>query len=205
MKRICLVLTAGMVLLFNFVSQPLAKDQRAIDSAVALAKGLGEDQCMLLHQDRQGDSFAPQLYEFKHKDTYDDEARSYQLVRIPCWLAAYNQGDAFVLFDSYGGASLVAFAVPDYTVKYVDPGSDEKVESIKVTGYLARMTVGFSDFDPKTLEISEYHKSRGLGDASTSAVWRFSSGTFALRSFSVDASYDGEFNQNKLVDFGESK
>lgn len=205
MKRICLATTACSVLLFSFLSQSMAKDKSTLEVALALAKGLGEDQCMLQHQDHQDDSFEPQLYKFSHKDTYDDEARDYQLFRIPCWMAAYNQGDAFVLFDSYGEASLIAFAVPDYTIKYVDPESDEKVESVIVTGYRARMTVGFSDFNPETLQISEYHKSRGLGDASTSAIWQYSSGTFVLRSFSVDASYDGELNQNGLVNFGASK
>ena len=182
-----------------------AEEHPVIATAKAMAKSLGEFECRLLHEERQDNSFAAELFSFSHKEDYEDQPRDYQLVRVPCWLAAYNQGDAYVLIDSYGEASLVSFAVPRYSVTYADGDTSEKVKSIKITGYGARMTVGLSHFDPETRQISEFLKSRGLGDASTSAVWQFQNGSFNLLSYSVDASYDGEINQQVLIDFGDAQ
>ena len=193
-------LIAGISALDSF-----AEENPIIAKAKLMAKSLGEFECRLLHEERFDDSFSPELYKFSHREDYDDQPRDYQLVRVPCWLAAYNQGDAYVLIDSYGEASLVSFAVPRYSVTYADTEMNEKVESIKVTGYGARLTVGLSHFDPDTKQISEFLKSRGLGDASTSAIWQFQNGSFNLLSYSVDASYDGEINPETLVDFGEAK
>ena len=196
----------GAALIFGFCGIPSSADENAIiTKAKTMAKSLGECECRMLHEESPSDSVAPELYEFSHKEDYEDESRDYQLVRVPCWLAAYNQGDAYVLVDSYGEASLVSFAVPKYQVTYADEEMNEKVKSIKITGYSARTTVGLSHFDPETKEISEFLKSRGLGDASTSAVWQFRNGTFNLLSYSVDASYDGEINPQILVDFGEAQ
>lgn len=205
MKRTLVTLIASSTLLSVNISHARAQNAATVDKAVAMVKSLGEDHCRLLYENRDDDAFAPELHTFSHRDAYDDEARNYQLIRVPCWLAAYNQGDAYVLVDSYGEASLVAFAVPTYTVKYKDPDTSEKVSSIQVTGYGARFTVGLSHFDPETKQISEYLKSRGLGDASTSAIWQFENESFRLLSYSVDATYDGELNQKKLVGFGERK
>ena len=62
--------------------------------------------------------------------------------------------------------------------------------------------VVMSGFDPNKREITEHNLSRGLGDASTSAAWRFKNNNFSLIWFDVDASYDGEINARRVVNFG---
>ena len=205
MKHNTLPIIAALLIASLGSQHSMADENSIIANAKAMAKALGGFECRLLHEERQSDSLAPELYSFSHKEDYEDEPRNYHLVRVPCWLAAYNQGDAYVLIDPYGDASLVSFAVPKYSVTYEDAETLEKVKSVKVTGYGARVTVGLSHFDPETRQISEFFKSRGLGDASTSAIWQFRNGSFDLLSFSVDASFDGEINQEVLVDFGEAK
>ena len=171
-------------------------------NAIEIVRGAGAGECSLLEPDRQSDGFAPTFYEFQHKEIYDDAPKTYRLIRVPCWLGAYNQGDMYVLADPFDTLTLLTFAVPTYAVKYLDPSEQTKVKSIRVNGYTARTTVVMSDFDPNKKEISELNLSRGLGDASTRAGWRFKNNGFALRWFDVDASYDGEINPKRLVEFG---
>lgn len=195
-------LALGLLLLpGSAFAQSKQPEQRALD----MVRALGADTCYLLHQKRDDDVFAPELYQFSYRGKHDDVAQDYQLVRVPCWTGAYNQGDAYVLFDPYGEASLVSFATPDFDVTYVDEDLNEQVQSMRLTGYSARLTVVLSHFDPQTLTIHEYNKSRGVGDASTSGVWIFHEGDFSLRSYAVDATYDEEINPKTMVDFGESQ
>ena len=127
------------------------------------------------------------------------------MIRVTCWLGAYNQGDMYVLVDDYDSMSLLSFAVPTYDARYVDPDELSKVKSVRVNGYTSRLTVVMRNFDAKKKEISELNLSRGIGDASIRGAWRFKNGGFALRRFDVDASYDGEINPKRLVDFGGPK
>lgn len=165
-----------------------------------MAKALGKEACPLLHQKQRSKGFDAEQFTFTHRSKLDDADRTYILFRVPCWLAAYNQGDAYVLFDSYGEAKIVPFAVPSYEVTYT--GDDyEKVASINVTGYRSKWSIVFSNFDTNTLEISEFNKSRGLGDAFTTGVWRFENGDFVLKTYSVDGSYDGQAEAKTIVNF----
>lgn len=171
-------------------------------AAIEIVRGAGAGECLLLEPDRQAQGFQPEIFKFQHKEVYDDAPQTYRLIRVPCWLGAYNQGDMYVLVDPYDTMTLMSFAVPTYKVTYLDPQELTKVKSIRVTGYTSRTTVVLSGFDPHKLEISEHNRSRGVGDAGTSAVWRFETGSFTLQTFYVDATYDGEINPKRLVDFG---
>ena len=203
--RRSLPILATTALLFLQGTMAAAQSDNLIQSALQIVRGAGAGECSLLDPDRQEAGFKPEIFEFKHKEIYDDAPRTYRLVRVPCWLGAYNQGDMYVLADSYDTLTLMSFAVPTYDVKYLDPDELTKVKSIRVNGYTSRTTVVMSGFDLKKREISEHNLSRGLGDASTSAVWLFKNNGFVLRQFYVDASYDGEINPKRLIDFGGPK
>ena len=190
----------------TFLLQPVhAQTPDPLESAVEITRGLGADQCPLQLQKTPEDWTKPELYTLSFKQDFDNSIQKFKLVRVPCWMGAYNQGDIYVLIDTGGYAELVSFAVPSYDVVYADEDNPEVVKSISITGYTARVSVVLSDFDPEKLEISEYNKSRGLGDAATSAIWRFEDGAFVLKRYSVDASYDGEINPLDLVTFGDTK
>lgn len=189
-----------------FLLQPVsAQQQTPLESALAIARGLGADHCTLQLDSDQKDWTRPQLFTLRTVQDHDQSVSEYALVRVPCWMAAYNQGDVYVLVDAGGYAELVTFAVPSYKVIYEDEDNSETVKSISITGYTAKTSVVLSDFDAEKQEISEYYKMRGLGDASTSAIWKFEDGAFVLKTFSIDASFDGEINPAELVEFGEAK
>jgi hypothetical protein len=182
-----------------------AQSSNLVKSATDMVRNAGSAECSLLEPERQADGFTPDIYTFQHKETYEDAAKTYRLIRVPCWLGAYNQGDMYVLVDPYDTLSLMSFAVPQYVVKYRDSDEPTHVRSARVTGYTSRLTVVMSEFHPDKLEITELNLSRGIGDASTRAAWRFKNGGFGLRWFDLDASYDGEINPKTLVNFGGSR
>lgn len=189
------------------VPVPSMATEQWVSDAKLIAKSLGSEECSLLHQkrDQNDDPFKPELYTFEHQSQYQDQPSLYRLVRVPCWLGAYNQGDAYVLFERNGAGRLVSFAVPQYNVERETDDFESPVKNISITGYSARNTVVMSDFDPKTLTISEFNKSRGLGDAFTTGEWRFDGYGFTLKAYAVDASYDGESSATPIVNFQDSR
>lgn len=189
-----------------FGLQPVCAQQHdPLKSAMAIARGLGAEHCELQFETNKEDWTKPELFTLRSIQDYDQSVSEYTLVRVPCWMASYNQGDVYVLVDTSGSAELVTFAVPSYMVVYEDEDNSDTVKSISITGYTAKTSVVLSDFDSEKQEISEYYKIRGLGDASTSATWKFEDGAFVLKRFSIDASYDGEINPTELVEFGDAK
>ena len=191
--------------LLSLFMHPASAEQVALKpQAEAMVKALGKASCPLLHREQRSDGFKTEQIAFSHRGRFDQTARAFTLFRIPCWLGAYNQGDAYVLFDSYGEGKIVPFAIPQYDVAYVGEGF-ETVRSITLRGYTAKWSVVLSRFDEKALEISEFNKSRGLGDAYTTGVWRFENGNFNLKTYSVDAAFDGRADAKPVVNFEASK
>ncbi len=126
----------------------------------------------------------------------------YAVVAVFCDLAAYNAANVWIIGDTYGEISILAFPEPTFDVDYEDENADlQVVKSVNITGYSAVTRLSNSDFDPKTGVFSSYHKWRGMGDAASGGTWKLVNGQAQLVDYFVDASFDGEINPQTIVSF----
>jgi hypothetical protein len=58
-----------------------------------------------------------------------------------------------------------------------------------------------SFYDPDSRTLTSWSKWRGVGDASATGKWLFRDGEFTLVRYDVDASYDGEINEQTVLDY----
>lgn len=148
---------------------------------------------------------APESYNISFRYRHDDAGqpeRTARLFRFFCLRGAYNETHLYYISNDDGDVEPLHFARPQLDIAYADEDTNEKVDSITVTGFGAAAQLVNSSFDPQAQTISEFSRWRGLGDASSSGVWAFYEGGFRLVHYEVDASYDGEINPEVLVDYG---
>jgi hypothetical protein len=126
---------------------------------------------------------------------------SQDIYRFFCFSGAYNVNHVYYAVDEVDGVFPIPFAVPDFDIAYQEDNFESPVEAITVTGYSATHMLTNSEFDPDTGTITNLGKWRGIGDASSGGTWAFSEGKFVLKTYDVDASYDGEVNPQRIVGF----
>jgi Protein of unknown function (DUF1176) len=103
-----------------------------------------------------------------------DLGDSQTLLIVQCTMGAY-QPSTVIFLRAFDRLDQLAF--PSY-------GHD--------TGWGGTVYLGFVDFDPKTRELSNYAKSRGLGDCGTSSRYRWSGYDFKLLEYRYRACNDDE-------------
>lgn len=132
------------------------------------------------------------------------EEETMTLVRIFCMAGAYNVQHSYYLYREYEGLRPLAFAVPTFDLEYENDDSLEgELLGITLNGMSAETTLTNSLFDQETQTITSNASWRGIGDASSIGVWEFREGSFVLKRYEVDASYDGEINPEVLVEYGQ--
>jgi hypothetical protein len=125
-----------------------------------------------------------------------------KLWQFRCNIGAYNLQSVFMAQTEYYGITPLAFARPDLDVVLEDPENYEgPVKAINITGWSAAPYVVNATFDPSKAELTENSYWRGIGDASSTAVWTLIDDSFRLIRYDVDATYDGEVNPKTLVSF----
>lgn len=127
-----------------------------------------------------------------------DAAEQLLLTQVPCNLGAYNSDQYWLLTRDPDSVEILSFARPELAISYSDTDS-ASVSSLEIAGFPSSTIVPNSDYDPDTRSIGSFSKWRGLGDASSSGRWEFRDGSFMLREYHVDASYDGEINPVTVV------
>lgn len=119
--------------------------------------------------------------------------------KMPCMMGAYNLSHIYLIWTEYEGIQPLSFAAPSLEITYEDPeDSNSALRAVKISGWTANHLVVSSEFDPLSLTVSEFSAWRGLGDASSSAIWRMEDNGFILVEYNVDASYDGESNPERV-------
>jgi hypothetical protein len=93
------------------------------------------------------------------------------------------------------------FASPELDIRYENDNSEGKVESVTIIGYRTDDQLVNSGYDPASKTLTSFSKWRGVGDASSTGTYIFRDGTFTLVKYDVDASYDGEINEETVLDF----
>ena len=148
----------------------------------------------------------PQSFDIRFRFDSDDPAqpqRLMQLYQFHCYSGAYNIIYVFFGWDQDTGLRPIALSHPQLDIAYETTADDSPVKSIAITGYSARFTAVNADYDPATKTITSGSLWRGIGDASSGGTWVFDDGEFVLRTYEVDASYDGESNPRTIIDFGK--
>jgi uncharacterized protein DUF1176 len=144
----------------------------------------------------------PEIFEISGGGENEDYPEGpYRLYAFPCTAGAYNFGSIFYVADDFGEIRQAQFATPEFDVTNETDDFESAVTGIELTGFYAYDIIISPDFDPQTNTLESFSKWRGLADASSSGQWVFKRGRFVLKSYDVDASYDGEMNPVRI--YGE--
>lgn len=185
------------------LSPVAGKEKEALTERVAaLHKLAGGEWCNM------DDEFMPDQpiasWTFSYQPSWSDEVEPEEvtLFAVFCMAGAYNMSHAYYIYRKLDGLTPLAFAMPDVDPQYEgDSSIDGKLLSVPVVGMGTSLVLVNSDFDEETRTITSYSKWRGLGDASSAGTWVFREGEFVLVRYEVDASYDGEFNPETVLDY----
>lgn len=157
--------------------------------------------CMLDEPQAAADYYPPQSWALEWETDYSDTPQTATLYEFFCGAGAYNVQLVYFLEDEYSGPRPLSFAAPYFDVKYVGDDFEGEVEAIDITGFQTQDMLTNPSFDPETMTITNSAHWRGIGDASSSGTWVFEDGIFVLKSYDVDASYDGEINPTRIVEY----
>lgn len=164
--------------------------------AVALFEALqADDRCPTYAQDRP----APARRQFMvSTPTGDQQVTTFEFT---CDAGAYNLVQVFLIHSERDGLRPLSFAVP---LTQVDQPSDEGVWEPEagpgITGYGTTFTLINPTVDETTGRIVTTEKWRGLGDAGTSGTWDLTPEGYVLRSYRIDATYDGQLDPVTVLD-----
>jgi hypothetical protein len=150
-------------------------------------------------------SSEPDVYDLTFRASYDAPdapERAMRIYRFDCDSGAYNLRSVWMRWESDEGLRPLSFATPFFTVRYKDGDElDAEVEAVTLEGMTSYATLTNSWYDPATRTIHSYALWRGIGDAFDAGAWQQADTEFVLKSFDVDASYDGEENPVRLVEY----
>lgn len=167
----------------------------------AMFKAAFSEVCLFDPASAAADYYPTQSWTLTWDEEYSDTPATATLYAFFCSSGAYNVNLVYYLEQPDAGAVPVAFAVPDYDVNYVDDDYEGEVDSIQINGFTTQFTLTNPEFDPDSQTITNTALWRGIGDASSGGRWVFSKGAFVLKSYDVDATYDGEINSERIVEF----
>jgi hypothetical protein len=196
-------LAAGLVALGAMAAPLAAKDKAGFDAEkYEIFRQAFAETCMF-----EGDFMPPpeervEVFEFTfQRDWEGAEPETVTVHQFHCFSGAYNIVSVFFIDDRIEGFRPLPFAEPELDIVHADPDDpDSAVESVGIAGYTATLQLVNASVDVDSGTISSHARWRGIGDASSSAVYHHTEGRFALRFYAVDASYDGEINPETLID-----
>lgn len=177
-----------------------AQEDSGVKTAEAYAAAVLGDEC-----DRnvmtdipvgstEPESFSHHVYPLTFRYAYeaaDEPERKATLYQIFCGSGAYNIRSAYVLkLQEESGFRLVGFPHPALKTDYEDAGQTKLKTPPSVTGFTSRFLLVNPAFDPATVTIRSHSLWRGLGDAWDSGDWIFEDGSFALKRYEVDPTFD---------------
>ena len=159
------------------------------------------DACTLDEETSAAEYYPTQSWPLRWQEDYADTETEATLYQFFCFAGAYNVSLVYFLDDPFYGPIPVSFSVPQFDVTYEDEDIDGAVEDIRVRGFTAQSMLTNPEFDPDTGTMTNHALWRGIGDAASSGIWVFEKGQFVLKSFDVDASYDGQINPESIVQY----
>lgn len=192
-----------LIALFIALPSLVIAQDKAIESSAAYSHfKQGFTQLCFLDGDTAARDYYPsQSWELSWQYEHSDEIETATLYKFFCGSGAYNVNHVYYLDTEFDGPQPIGFAMPHFDVIYENDDFDGAVLDIPLTGYESTFVLTNSEFDPETDTITSHALWRGIGDAFSSGTWRFIKGSFVLKSFDVDAQYDGKQRPKRLVNF----
>jgi hypothetical protein len=208
-------LQAGLTVLLFGISPALAQDAGtpsadnsppSLDDAQKVFTAAFEQTCGLDGGDDTLDP--PQMFDLDFNYSYDEAGtppHPLRLFRFFCGMGAYNVLSVYMAWTETDGLQALSFPAPHLDVEYEDETDviDSPLKSIAITGMDSTQQLVNSEFDEKTRTISAVNLWRGIGDAAESATYVLEEGRFVLKTYDVDASYDGEINPVRVLDYSK--
>ncbi|MDO9418966.1 DUF1176 domain-containing protein [Pararhizobium sp.] len=178
-----------------------AQDAAGIKAAETYAKAVLGEQCDMNSMTEisvnppEPEGLSHYSYEIGFRYSYmgaDEPEQKAELYQIFCSSGAYNISHAFILKTTDpAGLQLVSFPQPVMKFDYADAEQTSLKSPPRVTGYAGRSTLVNASYDPQTRTITSRAAWRGIGDAWDSGQWVFEDGSFVLKKFDVDPTYNG--------------
>lgn len=180
-----------------------ANTAESTDRVEALFRVIFEDRCATARPDSHIEYQPPETHEIRFKTEYESDGseRIVKLFVMLCDQGAYNETQVFMLANDYGEILPLQFAEPALKISYENDDFEAAVLGVRVQGMSASDMLANAFYDPESRSITSHAKWRGIGDASSTGLWRFKQGRFLLARYEVDASYDGEINMQTIVDY----
>ena len=192
-------LTAPLALIALTCGTAARADQAA---AVAAFTGAFASYCSAAFLEDGSLVDPPVRHDMTSPVTWGGDPVPVTLWEFRCNIGAYNVQTVFFSDSESSGLMPLSFARPDLDVVLEDPDNYEgPVKEVRIAGYSASSYVVNASVDAAAGTISEYSAWRGIGDASSAAVWTLVDEAFRLTRFDVDPSYDGEVTPKTLVSF----
>lgn len=183
-----------------FAVLALAGPARAED-AEALFKAAFGQACFIDEESAAAEYFPNESWTLTWQEDYSDADYTGTLHQFFCSAGAYNVNLVYYFEDPFYGLMPLSFATPRYEVKYANDDYEGAVEAITLGGFDTQSMLTNSEFDPETGTITDHGLWRGLGDVFSSGRWVFDKGRFVLKSYDVDATYDGEQDPQRIVEY----
>ncbi|WP_157970097.1 DUF1176 domain-containing protein [Pelagibacterium sediminicola] len=186
-----------------FAVLALAAPASAQDAQAAFETAFS-DFCFLDEESAAAEYYPNESWSLTWEDGYSDVQYSGTLHQFFCSAGAYNVNLVYYLEqddDPFPGLMPVSFATPHYDVEYENDDFEGAVETIRVRGFDTQFMLTNPEFDPEAQTITDHTLWRGLGDAFSSGHWVFDKGQFVLKTYDVDATYDGEQNPQRIVEY----
>ncbi|NKX44997.1 hypothetical protein [Roseicyclus persicicus] len=144
----------------------------------------------------------PRRYAVVSPMTYGDAPVPMEVWLFRCNVGAYNVQSVLIGYTEADGITPLSVASPDLDIVLEDPDDlDSAVREVRIVGWSASQIVVNAEIDTAIGELREIGYWRGMGDASSAAVWRLVDLNFRLVRYDVDPTYDGEVNPTTLVLF----
>ena len=169
-------------------------DRHDIAAARQFAEPIMATQCQLQRDDSGnpgGDNQVFRLtFRMKGQDQDSPDLRR-TLVQLACSSGAYNFSSIWVMRnDDEGGWQVLNFAEPVADYDYADENFATLTAPPRVSGYVAVTRLTNSGYVADTKTITSNARWRGLGDAWSSGEWRFEEGSFVLKRYEIDPTFE---------------
>lgn len=163
------------------------------------------EKCRSLVADQNQKPSQPEIYTlwFNYGDENYPE-RPYRIYEYLCFEGPYNQGFVYYGADQYFEIYPISFAVPTFDIIKADEDDYRSaVTAINVTGFTSTDMITNARFNEKTREISSFAKWTGPAETFSVGHWGFDEGQFVLKTFDVDAEWDGKRIPERIFGDGE--
>ena len=190
MRRILLPAGAGFLLA---TASAFADENADVVAARKFVEPVMAKEC----QFEKGDDGTPEGYNNVFHLTFrtkgqDQDSPDYKrtLVQLACSSGAYNFNSIYAMRnDDDDSWELLTFAEPVADYDYTDENFSKLKAPPKVSGFVTTTQLTNSEYAEDTRTITAVAKWRGIADAWSGGEWRFEEGTFVLKKYEMDPTY----------------